>query len=138
MKVYFDGIISATYLNGQQTSFIICGFVQIRRRKLSNLELIAILPLSGTEDYFIIDSMPLEVCKLSRYTRSTICKEQIETTPNKGFCAAQNLHFYGYKLYAMCTLDEVFTYVDLSVASVHDIHFLKDIKSQIKNCIIWR
>lgn len=92
--------------------------------------------LSNTEDYFIIDSMPLEVCKLSRSSRSTICKEQLETAPNKGFCAAQNLHFYGYKLHAICTLDGVFTSVDLSAASVHDIHFLKDIKSQIKNCTL--
>lgn len=29
------------------------------------------------ENYFVVDSMPLEVCKLSRSTRSTVCKENI-------------------------------------------------------------
>ncbi len=31
--------------------------------------------LTGTENYFIVDSMPLEICKLSRSSRTTICKE---------------------------------------------------------------
>ena len=41
------------------------------------------------EDYFVVDSMPLEVCKLSISSRSTMCKEVSYTSPNKGYCAAQ-------------------------------------------------
>lgn len=37
------------------------------------------------ENYYIVDSMPLEVAKLSRSGRSTICKEHYHTAPNKGF-----------------------------------------------------
>lgn len=40
------------------------------------------------EDYFIVDSMPLEVCKYSRSLRSNICKSNIETAPDRGFCAS--------------------------------------------------
>ena len=29
------------------------------------------------EDYFIVDSMPLEICKFSRYNRIKICKKRI-------------------------------------------------------------
>jgi len=39
--------------------------------------------ISG-ENHFIIDSMPLEVCKMSRSNRSTICCEDIDTSPNHG------------------------------------------------------
>ncbi len=34
------------------------------------------------ENYFVVDSMPLEVCKLSRATRSKICKEVSVTIAN--------------------------------------------------------
>ncbi|MDO5510295.1 MAG: hypothetical protein Q4F57_06335 [Weeksellaceae bacterium] len=56
------------------------------------------------EHYFVVDSMPLEICKLSRSTRSKICKDLEYALPNKGYCAAQNLQFYGYKLHAVCLI----------------------------------
>ncbi len=88
------------------------------------------------EDYFIVDSMPLEVCKISRAPRSSICKLNIETAPDHGFCASQNMHYYGYKLHAVCSVSGVFESVDISKASVHDIHYLKDIKQQLKDCVL--
>ncbi|WP_291106601.1 IS982 family transposase [Flavobacterium sp. UBA6195] len=88
------------------------------------------------ENYFVIDSMPLEVCKMARSSRSKICKEVDYAIPNKGFCASQNLHFYGYKLHAICTINGVFQSFDLSPASVHDIHYLQDIKTQLSDCVI--
>lgn len=47
------------------------------------------------EDHYIVDSMSLEVTKLSRSRRSTICKESYITAPNRGFCASQNMPYYG-------------------------------------------
>ena len=91
--------------------------------------------LSDT-DSLIVDSMPLEICKLSIIFRSLICKEDYLIAPNKGYCASQKTHYYGYKLYAVCTIDGVFTDFDLSQASIHDIHYLKDIKQMYKNCTI--
>lgn len=87
-------------------------------------------------DHFIVDSMPLEVCKLSRSSRSSICKEDYVTAPNKGYCASQNSHYYGYKLHAVCSVSGVFTSFDLTGASVHDIHYLKDIKELYQDCTI--
>lgn len=89
-----------------------------------------------SQDYFIVDSMPLEVCKLSRSSRSSICKEEYETAPDKGYCASQRNNYYGYKLHALCTIDGVFTDFDLTQASIHDIHFLKNIKQLYQNCTI--
>jgi len=99
------------------------------RRELSDL-------LNEDEDHFIIDSMPLEVCRLSRSGRSKICRNAVYSSPNKGYCASQSMHYYGYKLHATCSISGVFQSLDISPASVHDIHYLKDIKAQLKNCTL--
>ncbi|STD52832.1 IS982 family transposase [Empedobacter falsenii] len=91
---------------------------------------------NGSEKYFIVDSMPLEVCKLSRSSHSKICRETDYAIPNKGYCASQKMHYYGYKLHAVCSAEGVFQSLDISPASVHDIHYLKDIKQQFKNCTL--
>lgn len=88
------------------------------------------------EDYFVVDSMPLEVTKLSRSSRSKICKEEFYSSPNRGFCASQNMHYYGYKIHAVCSVEGVFKSFDISKASVHDIHYLKDIKFQLNDCVV--
>lgn len=88
------------------------------------------------EDYFIIDSMPLEVCKLSRSSRSKICKEQAYAFPDQGYCASQSSNYYGYKLHAVCSVTGVFQSVDLSPASVHDVNYLKDVRAQINDCTL--
>jgi len=163
-------------------------FVQIRKPKLSNLELIAMnitaeymsidsecqlfRTISGTklegliersvynrrkrklfsltekvrqklacsfnqyEDYFVVDSMPLEVCKNARAINSTICKEQEYCYPDKGFCASQKLYYYGYKLHGVCSVSGVFQSLDISPASVHDIQYLKDIQLQLSDCVL--
>jgi len=88
------------------------------------------------ENYFVVDSMPLEIVKLSRSNRSKICKEEFDTSPNRGFCASQNMHYYGYKIHAVCSIEGVFKSFDITKASVHDIHYLKDIKPQFSDCVI--
>jgi len=92
--------------------------------------------LTSSENYFIVDSMPLEICKLSRSSRTTICKEDFLTSPSKGYCASQKLHFYGYKLHAVCSSTGVFTNFELTQAAVHDIHFLKNIKTSMSSCVL--
>lgn len=88
------------------------------------------------EDCFIVDSMPLEICKMARSSRSKTCKEQDYCFPNRGFCASQQMSFYGYKLHAVYSVSGVFQSIDLSPTSVHDIHYLKDIKSQLSDCVL--
>ena len=88
------------------------------------------------EDCFILDSMPLEVCKLSRSSSSKICKEADYAYPDKGYCASQQSSYYGYKLHAVCSVNGVFQSIDLSPASLHDINYIKDIKTQISDCTL--
>jgi hypothetical protein len=110
-----------------------------RRNLVPHLEIIRLKLASffnDFEDYFIIHSMPLEVCKLARSSRSRICKKDIYSAPNKGYCASQNSSYYGYKLHAICSVNGVFQSIDLCPAPVHDIHYLKNIKTQISDCTL--
>ena len=112
----------------------------VRRRKLlQRIEFVRdkmATKLINQENIFIVDSMPVEVCKLSRSARSRVCKENFETAPDKGFCSAQNSFYYGYKLHGICSADGVFNSFDLTKASVHDIHYLQDVKEQISNAYL--
>ena len=92
--------------------------------------------IGSNTDYYIVDSMPLEVCKLSRSSRKGICRENFETSPDNGYCATQKLYYYGYKLHAVCNTDGVFSDFELTKASVHDIHYLKNIKQNHYNCTV--
>lgn len=88
------------------------------------------------EDVFIVDSMPLEVCKIARSSRSKICKQEIFSMPSKGYCASQRMYYYGYKLHAVCSLKGVFQAVDLTPANVHDVHYLDDLSDQLRGCTL--
>jgi len=88
------------------------------------------------EEYFVVDSMPLEVCKTARASRSTICKDEEFCYPDKGFCASQKMYYYGYKLHGVCSVSGVFQSIDISPASVHDIKYLNDLKFEISNCTL--
>ncbi|WP_442879602.1 IS982 family transposase [Chryseobacterium sp.] len=103
--------------------------VQKIREKISRI-------IISDEEYHIIDSMPLEICKMSRKNRLKICKEEFTTSPNEGFCASQQTRYYGYKLHAVCTIQGVFRSFDLSKASVHDIHYLHDVENLFSNVTI--
>ena len=65
-------------------------------------------------------------------------KESEYHSPDKGYCASQKKYFYGYKLHSVCSAAGVIQSLDLTKASVHDIHYLKDIQELFSNCIISR
>ena len=88
--------------------------------------------MDGGEDYFCIDSAPIEVCRVARGKRSKMGRNgDPALPPDFGYCASQGNYFFGYKLHALCGLSGVIHSYDLSKASVHDINYLKDIKQRI-------
>lgn len=111
-----------------------------RRRKLfgfsESIRMALASRFTELEDCFIVDSMPLEICKTARQSRVKICKESYGTAPEKGFCASQNSWFYGYKLHGVCTVSGVFHSVDITKANVHDVHYLQDVKHQLSECVL--
>ena len=59
--------------------------------------------LNRQADIFAIDSLAIEICKLSREKRNRMGKESIHHAPDKGYCASQKKYFYGYKLHSVCS-----------------------------------
>ena len=88
------------------------------------------------EDTYCIDSKPFEVCRLARSKRNVIGKNDYKKAPSMGYCASQYRYYFGYKLHILCGIRGVVHSFDLTKASVHDIHYLKDIKTQIADCTI--
>jgi len=111
-----------------------------RRRKLYPYMNIVLKFLSNKlapeENTWIIDSLPVEVCRFARARRAKICKDSFETAPDFGYCASQRTTFYGYKLHALCGINGVFRKIDLSKGSIADIHYLQDVRASLSNCTI--
>ncbi len=124
---YLEDLIERSVYNRRKRKLF--PYLECIRDKIANF-------FNEFEDHFIVDSMPLEVCKMSRSLRSTICKDQDYCSPDKGYCASQKLYYYGYKLHGICSVSGVFQSIDITPASVHDIKYLQDIDTQLSDCIL--
>lgn len=102
---------------------------EIRQRIVSEID--------GGEEFFCIDSKPVEVCRISRAKRCKVGKNDYERSPAIGYCASQKLYYYGYKLHAVCGLSGVIHSFDLTKANVHDIHYLQDVKYDYQDCSLF-
>ena len=90
---------------------------------------------SDFTDVFIVDSTPIEICKISRANRSRICSTQ-QIQPAFGYCAAQKTRYFGYKLHGVCDKNGIFHSYDFSPANVHDVNYFNDIKHDFQNCLL--
>lgn len=63
-------------------------------------------------------------------------KKDLGKAPSFGYCASQGIYYYGYKLHALRGLSGVIHSFDLTKASVHDIHYLKEVKVDYCNCTV--
>src|SRR5690606_10152068 len=143
------GIDSENYLFGKLKSDYAADFPQLihrcnfnRRRKslgryLQQLNQHLSNQLNEGENTFIVDSIPVPVCKIIREKSSKICRDSFETSPDKGYSAVNKAWYFGYKLHLVTSAKGVFYSMDLSKASVHDVHYLNDIKhSGLNNCTL--
>jgi len=89
------------------------------------------------ENVYLVDSIPIPVCQIAREKSSKVCKENFETAPDKGYSAVSKSWYFGYKLHLVTSINGVFSSMDLTKASVHDIHYLNEVKhSNICNCTL--
>ena len=143
------GIDSENYLFGKIKSDHIHDFPNLidrsrfnrRRRRLGDLiarlnDRISSL-LNEGENIYLVDSIPVPICKIAREKRCKICKDDYETAPDKGYSAVTKSYFYGYKLHLATSIRGVYSSMELTKASIHDIHFLNEIKhSSIADCAL--
>ena len=112
-----------------------------QRRKLTrllgeNIRKSIAKAIDGGEVVFSIDSKPVKVCQNARAKRCSMGKTDIDHAPSWGYCASQNMHYYGYKLHALCGTTGVIHSYDMTAANVHDIHYLKDLQWEYHDCMI--
>lgn len=84
--------------------------------------------LNRSEDVFLMDSIPVPICKIAREKRCKFGKDSFENSPDKGYSAVSKQYYYGYKLHLVTSVNGVFHSMDLTKASVHDVNVLKEIK----------
>jgi len=143
------GIDSENYLFGKFNKDYKADFTNLihrcnfnRRRKilapyLQRLNQILADRMNESENTFIVDSIPVPICKIAREKSSKVCRENFQTAPDKGYSAVNKAWYFGYKLHLVTSVKGVFHSMDLSKASVHDIHYLNDIKySGLNNCTL--
>jgi hypothetical protein len=73
--------------------------------------------LFATGEVFIIDSMPMPVCKRVRARR---CKK-VRGKTYCGYCAAKREKFFGWRLHLICTAEGIPVSFELLPASLHDL-----------------
>ncbi len=92
--------------------------------------------MNSLNEVLAVDSMPLEICKLARMERNKMGRDGVYYAPQKGYCAAQDKWYYGYKMHCACSPSGVIQTFDLSGAAVHDVNYLRDLKNEVSDCIL--
>lgn len=90
----------------------------------------------GEPAVYLVDSMPMPSCRNARARRCRVTMEDEDAASDYGYCAAQKAYYFGRKLHALCSPTGVIHSYDLSKASVHDLHYLKDVREMFENCVI--
>lgn len=85
--------------------------------------------LSIGETNYIIDSIPIPVCKICRAPRSTVCqKQQDEIKASQGFDSTIRQFYRGYKLHLIVSSLGVYQHMKILPANIHDINYLKELE----------
>ena len=92
--------------------------------------------IDGSEDVFCIDSKPVKACQNARAKRGAMGRDNLEAAPDRGYCASQGMHYYGYKLHAVRGIRGVIHSYDMTAASVHVLHYLNDVRWEYHDCMM--
>lgn len=92
--------------------------------------------IDGSEEVFCIDSKPVKVCQNARAKRCVMGRDNVAAAPDWGYCASQGLRYYGYKLHVVCGISGVIHSYDMTAASVHDLHYLNDVRWEYHDCMM--
>lgn len=77
---------------------------------------------------FIVDSMPIPVCRRARARR---CKK-VQGRAFYGYCAAKQERFFGWRLHLICTPEGVPVSYTLLPGSCHDLTPVHELSAQLK------
>ena len=104
---YLSGPLSASRFNRRLHA----------RRDWLGLALETLGALYATGEAFLIDSMPVPVCKRARARRC----QKVRGKEFCGYCAAKRERFFGWRLHLVCTTTGVPVAFDLLPGGLHDL-----------------
>lgn len=111
-----------------------------RRRRLQHYVMIicdwVAKHIEKDDKVFVIDSMPLPICKPGRVFRSKVCKDDVHVQPAKAYHAAHKIYYYGFKLQLIVSKQGIPITAGMTAANVHDVKYLGmlDFDEQLSNC----
>lgn len=113
-----------------------------RRRKrlglwIQEVNKVLAATLTEGENAFIVDSIPIPVCKIVREKQLKVCRQNFETAPDKGYSAVYKQYYVGYKLHLLIGVNGVYADMEITKASVHDAQYLNEVQHcGINQCLL--
>lgn len=99
--------------------------------EISNIVSDLICDNTEQTDLLVIDSMPIEICKIVRENNSLQFRRSTdEVKAAKGFNSAHKQYYLGYKLHLITNEAGIYRDMLITPANVHDIEFLKELKKE--------
>lgn len=107
-----------------------------RRRRLHHLidevQASIVDQLIGEEDTFVIDSIPLPVCRYARANRIKILKDDQLLEPSYGYKHIDKQHFFGFKMHLSISANGLINQYVLSEAALHDVKMARTLASGLQ------
>lgn len=82
----FPNLIDQSYFNRRQKKLY--PYVELLNQTVAN-------EMNLGEDVFIVDSIPVPICKLAKEKQIRICKGNFEEAPDKGYSAVNKSYYFG-------------------------------------------
>ena len=124
-KSVFPDLLSRRQYNDRRKKLLI-KYEEVRKSIISQIK--------TEQKVYIIDSMPLKLCRYARRGRNKIGQQENDIKPNVGYCAAQEERYFGYKLHAVCSAEGAIEFFDITPASFSDVNYLSTVAQKLKNC----
>jgi hypothetical protein len=88
--------------------------------------------------HYIIDSIPIAVCKICREKRSTVCRKEHDIVQaTKGYDSTIRQYYIGYKLHLIVSSSGVYQHHELLPAHMHDLTPLKKLEyTHLSDCVL--
>lgn len=129
-KNYFPDLLSRRQYNDRKRN-LKKQIVQLQELISTKME-----PARRSMEIYVVDSMPLRLCRLSRHFSSTICKDNENLKPKVSWCAAQDERYYGFKLHLICSEMGVIKAYRVENPSVDERQYLEEVAKEFKGCRI--
>ena len=97
------------------------------RHKIDEMAIYFSSKMTETSDKYIVDSMPIPICRIARAKRCRIMKDDLKMLPQKGYQPIDKQYYFGYKIHALTTHKGVISSYFITQANVHDVTVAKDL-----------